>query len=350
MDGELAYWAAQSGLTPAEDYSLADHMVAAGVDPIPKFEYWAGLSGLAPAASYSLSDHKAVAILGGGEPPPDTTGPTPGTLSAENITQTAFRLRVEGASDPSGLHEFAYRFSTNDGASWSAWRLASVYDVSDLTAGTAYTCKHQVRDTLENITTGEAIVVETPVSPTVFSDDFNRADTTSGFGTSSSGHVWETPLGTFGILSNQGRCVATNDGLTVLNTGYTDISISMDAKIVANSYGPQPVGRYEDLNNYYWLEFGGLNGELIIKRRLSGATTTLATSAAAVFTYDVLTAFRFEIEEVGGTTELRVFVNDVEVVSFTDSAADRPNGVRAGLRGGVAGSGSRVDNFSASEL
>lgn len=47
MDGELAYYAALSGLTPAEAFSLADH----------KFDYFSGVSGLAPAQEYSLSDH-----------------------------------------------------------------------------------------------------------------------------------------------------------------------------------------------------------------------------------------------------------------------------------------------------
>lgn len=69
MDGEHAYWAGLSGLTPAAAYSLADHIRAAGQDPYPGFAYWAGESGLTPATSYPLSDHKLAAIAGGGPGP-----------------------------------------------------------------------------------------------------------------------------------------------------------------------------------------------------------------------------------------------------------------------------------------
>ena len=42
-DGEFFYWADTSGLTPAENYSLADHKVSA-------------MQGLAPGATGSLTD------------------------------------------------------------------------------------------------------------------------------------------------------------------------------------------------------------------------------------------------------------------------------------------------------
>lgn len=48
MDGELAYYAGRSGLTPPGQFSLDDH----------KFAYFAAGSGLTPARSYSLSDHQ----------------------------------------------------------------------------------------------------------------------------------------------------------------------------------------------------------------------------------------------------------------------------------------------------
>jgi hypothetical protein len=65
MDGELAYWASLSGLSPAEAYSVADHKRAAGVEQEPKFEYFAPLSGLTPVEGYSLADHMAALYAGG---------------------------------------------------------------------------------------------------------------------------------------------------------------------------------------------------------------------------------------------------------------------------------------------
>lgn len=58
MDGEHAYWAALSGLTPAQNFSVADHMVAAGQKVHPPRSYYTPLSGLAPAESFSFADHK----------------------------------------------------------------------------------------------------------------------------------------------------------------------------------------------------------------------------------------------------------------------------------------------------
>lgn len=69
MDGEHAYWAFLSGLTPAQNYSVADHMVAAGADVHPPRSYYVPLSGLTPAESYSFADHKAATYAGGGPEP-----------------------------------------------------------------------------------------------------------------------------------------------------------------------------------------------------------------------------------------------------------------------------------------
>lgn len=59
MDGELEYYAALSGLTPANEFSLMDHARAAGISPID-YSYWSGESGLGDG--FSLADHKRAAI------------------------------------------------------------------------------------------------------------------------------------------------------------------------------------------------------------------------------------------------------------------------------------------------
>lgn len=78
MDGELAYWAGLSGLTPAKDFSLADHQRAAGIKPPALRSYWTALSGLTPASQYSFAEHKRAVIAGGG----GGGGWTPASLGA----------------------------------------------------------------------------------------------------------------------------------------------------------------------------------------------------------------------------------------------------------------------------
>lgn len=93
--------------------------------------------------------------------PPDSTAPTAGTLAGSAITDTGFTLTVTGASDETALHAEPYAFSTDNGATYSAWQASNVYAASGLTAETAYQCVHKVRDAALNEATGTAITVTT---------------------------------------------------------------------------------------------------------------------------------------------------------------------------------------------
>lgn len=92
----------------------------------------------------------------------DTTVPTAGTLASSSVGATGFTLTVTGASDAGvGLAAKPYRFSTDDGATWSAWQLSAVKVVTGLTASTLYTCQHEVKDAAGNVRAGTAIEVTT---------------------------------------------------------------------------------------------------------------------------------------------------------------------------------------------
>ena len=97
----------------------------------------------------------------------DTTPPTAGTLAGSAITDTSFTLTVTGAADETALDAAPYAFSTDNGATWSAYQAAATYNATGLTASTAYTCQHRVRDAAGNVSTGTAITVTTgaPVTP-----------------------------------------------------------------------------------------------------------------------------------------------------------------------------------------
>lgn len=97
-------------------------------------------------------------------PVPDTTAPTPGTLTDSAITGAGFTLTVTGASDERDLHATPYRFSTDAGSTYSDWQVDAVYNAGGLDPSTEYTCQHQVRDESGNVATG------TPISVTTNSD------------------------------------------------------------------------------------------------------------------------------------------------------------------------------------
>lgn len=186
LTGELEYYAAGSGL-PASA-TLAEHQAAFWRAALPadqpgdphtelehayyllqlattraavphlvdaRYAYFRGQAGHDGA----VNDLMVEKFLGGGGG--DVTPPTAGMLASSAITDTTFTLTVSGASDAVGLHAQPYRFSTDNGATWSPYQTSPVFNVTGKTASTAYTCVHQTRDAAGNVATGSSIVVNT---------------------------------------------------------------------------------------------------------------------------------------------------------------------------------------------
>jgi len=94
----------------------------------------------------------------------DSTPPTPGTIAESGITASGFTLTISGAADAGGLHATPYAFSTDNGATWSAYQASSVLAVTGKSASTSYQCRGRVRDAAGNtadtlmktVTTGAA--------------------------------------------------------------------------------------------------------------------------------------------------------------------------------------------------
>ena len=110
------------------------------------------------------------AILGATFPAPvvpDTTPPTPGTLTPSLVNATSFLLIAGSAFDAGGLHAQPYRFSIDGGSTWSAWQTSEQYAVSGRTPGTAHTCRHEVRDAAGLTALGASITVTTAAAGTI---------------------------------------------------------------------------------------------------------------------------------------------------------------------------------------
>lgn len=187
LTGELEFYAAGSGL-PATA-TLAEHQVGywraqltgeVASDTHNELEHAFYLQELATTRALmpSLIDARKayfraqaghdgavndlmIEVFAGGGEPPDVTAPTAGTLASSSITDTTFTLTVSGAADETALHAQPYRFSTDNGSSWSAWQTSPVFNVTGKTASTGYTCVHQTRDAALNTSTGSSILVTT---------------------------------------------------------------------------------------------------------------------------------------------------------------------------------------------
>ena len=98
---------------------------------------------------------------------PDTTAPTPGTLTSSLVNATSFLLIAGSAFDAGGLHAQPYRFSIDGGSTWSAWQTSEQYAVSGRPPGTAHTCRHEVRDAAGLTALGASITVTTAAAGTI---------------------------------------------------------------------------------------------------------------------------------------------------------------------------------------
>ena len=101
-------------------------------------------------------------------PAPDTTPPVAGTLSVTPSGGRTAALMVSGASDDQpGL---VYGFSSDNGATWTAYQSGPEYTFTGLTPAAGYAFRHRVRDMGGNIAVGEAVPVTMPAMESAFRD------------------------------------------------------------------------------------------------------------------------------------------------------------------------------------
>ena len=99
----------------------------------------------------------------------DVTNHTVGTMAASAITSSGFTLTVSGAADETALHATPYAFTTDNGATWTAYQASAAYTASGMAASTGYSCNWRVRDAAGNVATGTAQTVTTGTgSPTQY--------------------------------------------------------------------------------------------------------------------------------------------------------------------------------------
>ena len=172
---------------------------------------------------------------------PDTTPPTPGTLSVSNIQGTSAVLTVAGASDSQGLDASPFRFSVDQGVTWSLWQSSPSFTATGLSGLKQYQAVAQVRDAAGLTATTPVQAFTTlaePVVPFTFpgaagtpltgmtyrGKQFGVATDPFTFFGSKAGlpAAADTPLALTGANSAKGR------GQSVIETGSANFEASVD--------------------------------------------------------------------------------------------------------------------------
>lgn len=287
----------------------------------------------------------------------DAVAPTAGTLAGSAITDTTFTLTVTGASDAVGLHASPYSFSTDNGATWSAYQSSAVYNAAGKTASTAYQCRHRVKDAAGNVSTGTAITVTTTaaVLPSV-TENFNRTDgtTLNGLTTTTGGATMISPARSVnagdnatnattvgnkvtvpGGTSNEGRSIAIltsqQDYEASFDYGFATASSAFQARIAVRAAVP------DDTTNASNSVILVVKGDGTIGWESSGVSGTQSLGSGAPMTGNL------KLRCVG--TTVSAFIDGVQVgSSWTQS---KTGGYAVA---GVYNIGSSMDNFKVQNL
>lgn len=163
---------------------------------------------------------------------------------------------------------------------------------------------------------------------TTLADNFNRSNSTTGFGTPSDGlAAWSDEQGTSGISSNKGyfptlvssRAYAVRDsGSNIGKVQYTDgASGNMDVAAVI---------RYIDINNFIF--FHQSNGNSTLQKRVSGSFTTLS-NVSNTFVSGAVYSIEVDINNV-----IICKANGVTIHTVTDAA--NSTGTKVGMRSALS--------------
>lgn len=149
------------------------------------------------------------------------------------------------------------------------------------------------------------------LGPYVFGDAFDRADSTTALGTSTSGDAWTAISGALGIQSGEVYAPATGNNRSFVETGISEGRVEADfSGLPASSGEAWMFFRYADSANY--LRFGVQNGVLRFQRVAANAVASnLIVSGAAPI------AARLAVEYEG--SEVRMFVDHRPLATVTDS-------------------------------
>jgi hypothetical protein len=163
------------------------------------------------------------------------------------------------------------------------------------------------------------------LAPWIVGDMFNRADSTAGLGTATSGATWTNVMGNaFGIASNKAYLSVAGNSRTVIDTGSGDHFAEVEFSALGTS--GYLIVRRTDTNNLW--RIGNSGNGFVVQKIVAGTVTSLA-NIIRINAGDTV-----GVEAIG--TSFKVYLNRVLVYTAVDTE------LAAGTFVGLA-----VDNITA---
>lgn len=164
----------------------------------------------------------------------------------------------------------------------------------------------------------------------IWADTFNRADSATGLGTTSSNQAWTAQAGTLGISSNRAYAPSAGDNVsTVPVTSETNVEVRMP---VAGNAGV--VFRYKDQNNY-WYYRRHTDGTARMGKWVDGVETVMTADAVTT----INAGDTLKVETLGW--EIRGYVNNIS--THLDDDASLYQERLAGIQ--ILDTTARLDDF-----
>lgn len=175
------------------------------------------------------------------------------------------------------------------------------------------------------------------------SDDYNRADSTTAIGTATSGHLWTSLGGVWGIKSNKAY-IENITGIkpAYLEVGAADVTVQvrLNKSDASNNLNRMGIAfRISDANNFLYAYCITSTGLRLFKL-VAGSGTQIGTASVTEADGDLL-------KVVTNGTSIEVFYNGVSKITVTES--HNQTATKHGLfweAGGSSNTLCRWDDFS----
>lgn len=169
-------------------------------------------------------------------------------------------------------------------------------------------------------------------APVVFvaQDTFNRADGNTENVATTTGHIWESPAGTWVIANNRAKQTDVNStrNLLLIETGLSDIEVG--AKVIvpkAERARGGVVFRCKDADNFLRWHIAGTANDAALMELAGGTQTTLATVPLA----SGLELRTYDLKAVAVGRVIDCYLDGVKVLSYTMPADADASATKAGL-------------------
>jgi hypothetical protein len=186
---------------------------------------------------------------------------------------------------------------------------------------------------------GVPTVVVSGTVTTIVSDSFNRADSTTALGTADTGQIWSALSGVWGISSNQAYWITGNPSLHVVESGQSDVQISLDSIVTGSSICGAIGFRATDASNYWFFRNNAGTNNLY---KVVGGTATLVSSLAYA-----LSAGTYTFKVVANGSTIECYINGI--LQFTATDTHNQTATKHGVRN-HATTTARFDNFLVQSL